>query len=218
VAAGARCRPVCPPPRALEMSPRSTEGWSAVPSHRPARTSQSHSAACPLSSLFVQCQLLAARSRILFASAHALPHGQKARPAVQNTVMPGFSGPKTSQPSLERSARRLSSPSAHRWHCTGCREVVAQHATARPASARPPCAALATACGSTGEPRTGSHLRPSPPVAPALRLRSAALPGAPLPHHTTQRLRRRLEFRRGRVREKQVYSTDETTRLNMGFS
>ena len=185
MAAGARCRPVCPPPRALEMSPRSTEGWSAVPSHRPARTSQSHSAACPLSSLFVQCQLLAARSRILFASAHALPHGQKARPAVQNTVMPGFSGPKTSQPSLERSARRLSSPSAHRWPCTGCREVVAQHATARPASARPPCAALATACGSTGEPGhavTCARRRPSPQRCACGAPRSQAHPSHTTPH------------------------------------
>ena len=43
-----------------------------MPPHRPVRTPQSHSAVRPLRSLPVQCQLLAARSRTLFASAHAL--------------------------------------------------------------------------------------------------------------------------------------------------
>jgi hypothetical protein len=68
-----RALPRCLSPRgALEMSPCRTEGWSTVPPHRPVRTPQSHSAVRPLRSLPVQCQLLAARSRTLFASAHAL--------------------------------------------------------------------------------------------------------------------------------------------------
>jgi len=71
---------------AMPLAP-TRAGWSAVPSQRPARTSKSHSAARPLRCFLVQSQLLAARSRILFAS----------RPALQNTVKPGFFGHQTSQ-------------------------------------------------------------------------------------------------------------------------
>ena len=76
----ARAAALFVPARALEMSPRRTEGRSAVPEDRPAVTLQSHSAARSLSSLLVQCQLLAARSRILLVSAHALPHRHQLDP------------------------------------------------------------------------------------------------------------------------------------------
>ena len=70
-AAGARCRPVCPRARARNEPAQNggLVGGALAPTSAHLEIAQRSE---PLRSLLVQCQLLAARSRTLFASAHAL--------------------------------------------------------------------------------------------------------------------------------------------------
>ena len=108
-AAGARCRPVCPRARARNEPAQNgglvggargpTSGHLAIAQRSAPLELLACSVSTPgrsLSDTVGLCPRLVAQAT--------------ARPVVQNTVMPGFSGPKTSQSSLQRPARHLSSP------------------------------------------------------------------------------------------------------------
>ena len=201
MAAGARCRPVCPaPPPALEMSPRSTElvGGALAPTSAHLAIAQRSvplellvcSVSTPGRSLSDTVRLCPRPAAWAESSTRRPKHGDARIFRSQNiATFPR----KVCTPSILAFCSSMALHRLSRGGCAACHGPSGvRAATMRGARYR---------MRQHRRTRTGSHLRPSPPFAPALRLRSAALPGAPLPHHTTQRLRRRLEFRRGRVRE-----------------